>query len=65
MVPRERVKREYRALRLDQWSGGKSVAAPATVSGTPPARPLTSAAMWRVTEASGPREDRAGRMGQA
>jgi hypothetical protein len=37
-VPRERAKRERRASRLDLWSGGKSAAAPATVSGEPLAR---------------------------
>ncbi len=42
MVPRERVKREYRALRLDWPSGGKSVAAPATVSGEPLVRPAST-----------------------
>jgi hypothetical protein len=42
-VPRERAKRERRASRLDHGSGGKSAAAPATVSGEPLARPLCSA----------------------
>jgi hypothetical protein len=41
-VPRERVKRERCASRLGRWSGGKSAAAPATVSGErldyPPAK---------------------------
>ena len=41
-VPRERVKRERRAPRLDHHSGGKSAAAPATVSGEPLARPPSS-----------------------
>lgn len=39
MVPCERVKRERRASRLGLWSGGKSAAAPATVSGEPLAYP--------------------------
>jgi hypothetical protein len=41
-VPRERVKRERRAPRLVHHSGGKSAAAPATVSGEPLARPPSS-----------------------
>ncbi len=40
MVPRERDNRERREPRQDQWSGGKSAAALATVSGEPLVHPL-------------------------
>jgi hypothetical protein len=42
LVPRERVKRERCAPRPDCHSGGKSAAAPATVSGESLARPPSS-----------------------